>query len=269
MDIDDRFDDVDFSKEERYVFGAPKQTAGKRCQSFAESGLQLIPRDRWQHLAELAVQYKAGTEWLVTRIMDQGREGSCVGNATAQIGEQLQAATVGVDRVVPLSAISMYKQIGSSPSSGAMVDDALDKFRAVGMLPLDTPENRAKFGRDVMPHTGFHTDWPSATWKTTAKLFRADEFFVCRSTEEMFSCLLQGVPVVVGRQGHSIAYQTPRWVGGSWKIPYANSWSLDWGQALGTMTGGFGFDSVRAFEESADWCFGVTSMVSNGLQMAI
>lgn len=268
MDIDDRYLDVDFTKDPRYVFGA-LQDVKRKCRSATDAGVTIIPEDKWQELAELAEENNAGTEWLVTRIMDQEQEGSCVGNATAQIAEQTQASMLGIENVVPMSAISMYKQIGSSPGSGAMVDDALEKFKTVGMLPLDTPSNRARFGNHVMPHTGFYTPWPSGNWKATAAMFRADEFFVCEGEVELFSCLLQGIPVVVGREGHSIAYQTPRWKNGKWIFTYANSWSLNWGSPLGRMEGGFGFDTLSQFRKSAYWCFGVTSMVTNNLALAL
>jgi hypothetical protein len=186
-------------------------------------------------------------------VLDQGNEGSCVVNAGAQAHMICQAKAIGLDRVVQMSAISLYKQIGSSPNSGAMVEDCIDRLADTGFLPLDTPENRARFGSHVMPPRGFHTRWPDG-WKTTAAKFAGLEGFACDSVNEMVSALLRGMPVQVGRAGHSITYLEPTYEDGSLAIDYVNSWG-DWGFAKGSQSSGFGRDTSRLYRESADWCY--------------
>lgn len=253
MDIDDRYIDVDFEKDPNYVFG----DRGARCfadSRFYDEVVPLVPRDQWQPLAEKMAAEKTGGEWLVTRIYNQKNEGSCVANATSQSHEIVQAEQFGKENVVHLSAISLYKRIGRSPNSGAMVDDGLDELRTRGVLPLDTPENKARFGSAVMPNTGFYTAYPSG-WEETAKLFRADEYLVHRSVDSVVTALLKRKPVVVGRQGHSICYIGVVYKSGKLLIPYPNSWDYSWGSALGDMSGGFGFDSESQLRMSASWAF--------------
>src|SRR6185436_17074046 len=95
--------------------------------------------------------------------------------------------------------------IGSSANSGASIDDALDETTNTGIIPLDTPENRAKFGSVVMPPTGFRSSRP-AGWQEVAKHFRTDERLIIESIGGMISALFNGHPIVVGRAGHSICY---------------------------------------------------------------
>lgn len=248
------FEDVDFTKDPRFVFGDLGVGAFASPRECFEDRVAVIPRNQWEAEIEKIQAAGGGAERLVTRIYDQGREGSCVANACSQAHEILQALQFGKDRVVHLSAISLYKRIGRSPGSGAMVSDGLDEASAKGILPLDTPENRARFGDAVMPNTGFYTAYPSG-WEAVAKKFRYDEWDVIRTFDGMGTALLQQRPVVVGRQGHSICYVGLMVRNGRLVAPYPNSWSLDWGAPLGDMTGGFGFDSESQIKMSASWAF--------------
>lgn len=256
-DIDDEFVDVDFTKDERFVFGDLGRNPSKLMCAAADDEVPLIPESQWRSEAETLDGMGGGLDRLVVNIFDQGSEGSCVGNATTQCHQVMQAAQFGKANVVKLSAISLYKRIGSSPNSGAMVDDALDEVAARGILPLDTPENRAKFGSMVMPPRGYFTPMPVG-WENIAKQFRSDEKLIIRSEAALFSCLFRGFPIVVGRAGHSILYLRPVWSGGQWLIKYVNSWTPQWGEA------GFGYDSARLFRESANWAFAVRSIVVPG-----
>lgn len=220
----------------------------------------LIPESQWKAEADAIAAAGGGATQLVTEILNQGQEGSCVGNAETQCDMITQAKQFGREKVIRLSACSAYKQIGSSPNSGAMVSDAIDCHEETGILPLDTPANRAQFGQHVMPATGFRTPWPDG-WKETAKLFRAHEWFVISSVEEMFTALLNQIPVVVGRSGHSICYCDLIFKGSDPYVIYANSWSLGWGVAAGSMTGGFGLDSIRSIRSSSQWAYGLRSLI--------
>lgn len=259
MDVDPRFLDVDFTKETPYVFG----DRGARCFGDLptyEQAEEPIPRDQWEAISEKTEAEKAGLEWLITRIMNQKQEGSCVANQTTQALELLQGRTFGKNVVVPLSAISLYKRIGRSPNSGAMIDDGAEEATKVGILPLDTPANRERFGDAVMPHTGFYEKFP-ANWQETAKRFRFHEVSIARTFEGLISALLRGHPVGVGRQGHSILYVRATFKNGRANVLYPNSWSLDWGQAAGEFKGGFGFDSESQIKQSASYAIVYRSIV--------
>jgi hypothetical protein len=258
QDIDDRFVDVDFETDPRYVFGDRGAACFDADTLFYEDVVPVIPRDQWPALAEKCDAEKNGLEWLVTRIYDQSNEGSCVANACSQAHEIIQAKENGRENVIHLSAISLYKRIGRSPNSGAMVSDGLEEMTDRGILPLDTPENRAKFGDKVMPNTGFYKAYPS-DWEATAALLKGVERFVIRSFDGLVTAGFNGHPAVVGRQGHSICYNRATYKSGRLLMPYPNSWRIDWGSPFGAMTGGFGFDSESQIKQSAGWAFALRS----------
>lgn len=260
MNIDDRFVDYDFTRDPNYVAGDLGVRAfGATCRSYNDV-VPTIAESEWPALIERMDAEGGGAERLVTRIYNQRNEGSCVANACAQAHEVVQALQFGKDKVVPLSAISLYKRIGRSPGSGAMVSDGLEEMASRGVLPLDTPENRQRFGDKVMPPTGFYTNYPTG-WEATAKNFRVTEWFIIRSVGQLITALLHQHPVVVGRAGHSICYLRPTRSGGSLKVVYANSWSANWGFGAGDFTGGFGADSMNLISSSARWAFAVRSVV--------
>lgn len=259
MDIDEKYVDYDFSKDPRFVFGDLGVGDSSKFRSY-ESTQTIHPRNTWEAKAEAIQEANAGTEWLVTRIYNQKNEGSCVANACCQANEIVQAKVWGKDRVTHLAAMFNYQFIGSSPNSGAMVSDGMENMQDRGCLPLDTPENRAVYGNVVMPNTGWRTPRPSG-WEAVAQKFKVSECLVVNSTEGLGSALLNGHPVVVGREGHSICYCGIVFKNGRLLIPYANSWG-DWGQALGEHPAGFGFDTESQFRKSAGWAFAVRSIVS-------
>lgn len=251
--MDDRFIDFDFPSDPRFTFGdLGRRGFDDTCRRYADTA-PVIEESRWRDLADKMAADGGGASQLVTRIYDQKNEGSCVANACSQACEIVQAKQFGKDKVVHLSAISLYKRIGRSPNSGAMVSDGLDEMAERGVLPLDNPENRARFGSAVMPNTGFRTAYP-ANWEATAKLFRATEWFIVDSVAELITALLNQHPVVVGRSGHSICYCDPVYQDGSLYAKYANSWG-DWGD------NGFGYDSLRMIRSSASWAFALRSVV--------
>lgn len=260
----DHFTDVDFRKDPRYVLG---DLTPDDCRAFDlgprlfgasapsyEDFYATIPESEWRDRIDAIDKQGGGMDTLVTRIFDQGQEGSCVGNAGTQGHQVIQALQYGKDNVVQLSAVSLYQQIGSSPGSGAMVEDCLEAGTKTGILPLDTPENRQRFGDCVMPHTGFYNKKP-ANWKETAKLFRFDETLVVRTVEGLMTALFNGHPVQVGRQGHSILYVRPTWRNNDYQSKYANSWTPQWGDH------GFGYDTMSQIRMSARWAFAVRSVV--------
>lgn len=249
--IDPKFIDVDFPSDPNYKFGDLGTALFAPVRASYGDSIQVIPESQWPDLAKQLTDAGGGASQLVTRIYDQQNEGSCVANACSQAHEIVQALQFGKDKVTHLSAISLYKRIGSSPNSGAMVSDGLDEMAERGILPLDTAENRSKFGA-VMPNTGFRTPYP-AGWEAIAKKFTAHEWFVIDSVNELVTALLNQHPVVVGRSGHSICYCDPVYQGTSLLVKYANSWG-DWGE------NGFGYDSMSKIRSSAGWAFALRSV---------
>ena len=249
----DAFLDVDFTKDPHYIRGYDQLGDVSLYGAYEDYASAMIPQSSWPDMVKEMDANDSGTDALVTRIYNQGREGACVANACCQAQEIVQALQFGKPLVTPLSAISVYQFIGRSPSSGAMVSDGLKRLADYGACPLDTPENRAKFGTVVMPNTGYYTRRPEG-WEGIAKSFRVHEWTVIRSLEGMMSALLNRHPVVVGRQGHSICYCRPMYRNGSLVAKYANSWG-NWGD------NGYGYDTLRQMNMSSGWAFACRSIV--------
>jgi hypothetical protein len=257
--IDPRWLDVDFRGETAYTFGdtGPKPHDPSRYSAYEDSAT-IYPSSQWPEMVKAMDADGGGAERLITRIYNQKQEGSCVANATSQAHEIVQCKQLGKHSVTHLSAISLYKRIGSGPSSGSSVDDALDEMAKNGILPLDDEKNRAKYCSAVMPNTGYYEKFPS-DWQNTAKQFKALEWSIVRTVEGLISALLNEHPVVVGRQGHSICYVRPVYKDGSLFVPYANSWG-EWGFGMGDFTYGFGLDSMNLIRQSAGWAFALRSV---------
>jgi hypothetical protein len=258
FEIDDEYVDIDFSKYPQFVPGFNGYGSAERFGDYAAAAPVLARREIIAEAEKTAAE-GTGNANLVVEVKNQRNEGSCVGNASTQGLQVIQARRLGKDRVTLLSAIATYKQIGRSPNSGAMVDDSMEALESVGTLPLDTPANREKFGDQVMPATGFYTKFPS-NWKETARQFRLGEVLVVRGFEALLSAMLCGHPVVVGREGHSILYLDVIVRGGRLYALYVNSWGK-WGQGAGDFSYGFGLDTENQIKKSAGWAYAMRSMV--------
>jgi len=254
MSIIDQFLDVDFTRDPNYVKGYDSLGDVSMYGAYEDFASAMIPESEWKDRVAEMDAASSGGDALVTRIYNQGREGSCVANACCQSHEMLQALQFGKDNVTALSAISVYQFIGRSPSSGAMVSDGLKRMADYGACPLSDTKNKARFGTVVMDNTGFYQRRPEG-WEGIAKQFRVDEWVVVRSLAGMMSALLNRKPVVVGRQGHSIAYARPMYRSGSLVARYVNSWAASWGDA------GFGYDTLRQMQMSSGWAFAPLSVV--------
>lgn len=258
--MNDEFVDYDFTRHPDFVPGY--LGVGDNFELFADYGdvASVLTESEIDAAIEQIDAAGGGAERLVTRIFNQRQEGSCVANATSQADEITQARQFGKSAVVHLSAMSLYKRIGSSPQSGAMVSDGIAELCKRGALPLDTPENRAKFGNAVMPNTGWSTPFPSG-WESTAKQFAGGEWTAITSTAQLWTALCRCEPVVVGRQGHSICYVRPMRKNGRRIVKYVNSWG-EWGDAGGDFKYGFGYDTESQISQSARWAFALRSVVA-------
>lgn len=262
----EEFVDYDFRKDPKFIPGEIRPSPEAMQEYFNahaayEDKVTPLPTNRWEEIAAYHQANKTGLEWLIYTVLNQGREGSCVGNAETQAIMAHLAKAFGDKWLIPLSAISAYKLIGSSPMSGAMVSDALEAGRQVGVLPLNTPENIKLFGEDgCMPATGFYTKFP-AKHREVAANFRIDEYNIIRTFEGLVTALLRGEPVVVGRAGHSILYLGVVFLNNAMYFLYVNSWGK-WGMGAGNFAYGFGLDSEKYGRNSARWAFAVRSIVT-------
>lgn len=264
--IDPRFIDVDLEAEAKRLGFIPGDLA-PASQHFGDMprGIMRDYGDEFEILPDAErtreiekMDAEGGLENLVRWVLNQRNEGSCVGHAWTQAVLVKLAEQIGEANIVELSACSAYKQIGSSPNSGASISDALECGQEVGILPLDTPENRQRFGAFVMPPNGFRTPWPAGNWEPTAAQFRILKFLPIRSIPQMEQAGINRHPVVVGRSGHSICYLRPSLKSGRGEL-YVNSWG-SWGFGAGGHTSGFGFDSSRLVSSSARWAWAVVSV---------
>lgn len=253
--IDTRFIDYNFPASPKYTRGylGMGDTGGFRAY---QSQLDLIPDSDWESTAKMIEDSRSGLSWMISRIKDQGQEGSCVGNGSTYAFEATYRQQFGVS--VPFSAMSLYKQIGRSAQSGAVVTDAIEAMAQVGVLPEDTPNNRALFPM-TFPATGFGNKLPVG-YESEAKKFRATEWLLINSKAALVSALLSGRPVVVGREGHCICYTDILFRKGKMLARYVNSWGIDWGDAAGSMRGGFGYDSEKLINESSEGAFALMAI---------
>lgn len=263
--IDPRFIDTDLGYEAKSLGIPPGNLGiGSFAAPFYEDAVDLIAESQWKELADLAQATKTSLAWLIVWILNQRSEGSCVGFAFTQGVQALMAKVFGKEFAVHMSGVSTYKQIGSSPNSGAMVSDGQEAVMTTGLLPLDTPENRTRF-KHVFPENGFRTPFPDG-WKETAANFRVTESHVVRSVPGLVTALLKGHPVIVGRSGHSICYLDIIFKGNDMFAVYVNSWG-QWGFGAGGHDYGFGLDSIRSIRSAAGWAAALRTPVVPTFQL--
>jgi len=242
MQIDTKYLDVDFrdpAVNQGNLLGCDERDdlLGESFPLF-EDAFRLIPEVEWERRI-VAIEAAGGwLERLIVEIMNQSREGSCASNATAQAQQIIECAQGGHESVVKKSAISLYKQVGRSASSGSTIGGNLRALATVGILPRTVSGNE-RFAH-TMPHTGFSLRYPSG-WEATAALFRAEEWFEVTSLTGMVTACLMGFPVVYGRDGHAIVLVRLALDNGRLIGVYANSWG-EWGATFNGLRG-FGFDS--------------------------
>lgn len=247
MDIDPKFIDVDFVKEApiagRLMGANPRKllygNAGAPKYKDVEN---LIPDAEWPGLIKKYEAQYGVINPFITRIYDQNGEPSCVSNAFCQAHEIKQAQILGLNKVVPLSAINLYERVGS-PRSGSSLDDNMREMTSRGVLPLDTEANRKRF-KHVAPANGYGRAHP-AGWEETAKLFQNAEWADIDSLAEFMTALLKGQPVIYARSGHCILATIPVLKGSSLYCGYTNSWGQWGGKVNDKFAYGLGLDSQR------------------------
>jgi hypothetical protein len=197
----------------------------------------VAPRSDWDALLTSHV----GLESLVRKIKNQGQEGSCASNATAQCFEITWNMMLGPSCWIECSPISIYRWVAPGPGSGSTISGNLKQLRDVGLLPVASDANREVLravglsDSHVLTPTGYHQPFP-AGWQSTAVFFRAAEWYDISSFDGMVSAIFEGYPVCYGRAGHAICGVRVVKKDGKWAIRYANSWG-NWGED------GYGYDS--------------------------
>lgn len=210
-----------------------------------EDEFPIHPRSEWDAL----IEEQEELELLSAETKDQKQEGSCCPNATGGMFEILWNMTFGIKCWVQFSPISLYRWLSPGPSSGVYIPASLKQLCDVGMLPTDTPRNRAFLehaGLDpthVLQPTGYSQPFPSK-WKETAFHFRLAEAWDIRTFDGIASSLLDKFAVVYGRAGHAICGVKTRKQSGVYLLRYLNSWN-GWGETGANGNRGFGHDTER------------------------
>ena len=245
MTIDSKYIDVDFEVEESedQPLGLIPESddeimmAAGELQGFEEAYPKLmVPKAKRKEMAEEKWPQQRKT---VVNIVSQGRTSSCVGFGSAQALEVTRTRRYGVKNYVQLSGMSVYKSIGRTLMSGAMISDGMKQIVNVGALPLSNAENDAEFDLtwDII-------DWSRRYprgWQEHAAPFRVSKWATARGDDEIESAMLNDFCGIVGRSRHCVPYIGMTHSGRSPVIPYGNSWSKNWGD------GGIGYDSQRVY----------------------
>ncbi len=257
-DINPAFIDVDLTPPEGEGTGLLEQdretfASGVRCGSVGDGSL--IERSKWKDLAAQAEPILRGS---IRWVLNQGREGSCVGASTT--GAVMATGRLQFGDSFPLlSLMSLYERIGRSSSSGAYIPDGINEAMERGILPADTIENRGEFEL-TYPMTGWNPRrLRSLNWEGQAEQFRVSTVKRVEGPDEWFTALYSGWPIVYGRRGHAIFSLLPKWSRGAWYFGYVNSWG-QWGDKINDVVGlGMGWDSERTIRDCVGYA--ITSVV--------
>jgi len=273
----DRWLDVDFDREaeaQGRLCGCLPMPDRMRASFEAklpvyEAAFPVYPRAQWPDLiAERDANQGAG--WIYRRIRrghDQDGEGTCVYNMLS-LGMQIAWCQAFGDHVwIPFSPVSGYRWNAPGPRTGSNVWDSIVWSENHGLLPEDTPENKALVAAGYFGHThpavGYGSKFQSG-WEETAKLFRASPqeqggWYRVTTVEGWFSALFDGRGCGGGRDSHAIWHVGATIDGSSVRSIYCNSWGK-WGATLqgsDRPITSFGFDSeakVRTMVSRGAFC---------------
>jgi hypothetical protein len=134
-----------------------------------------------------------------------------------------------------LSPLSVYAEANPGQWGGANVRQVLEIAVRRGMLP-DLVQPHDYGFRHAVPGTSGKgntnqsgSKWISVSqfpegWKNTARWFRPLEVIFPASHEEAVCCVLQGMAVSVGRNGHAVPWC--RWMAGERAMAYPDSYDI-------------------------------------------
>lgn len=244
MAIDRKWIDVDFENEPQEC-GLMPQTDEEVMRSFGPMASfetsypeLMIPQSQRK---ELALK-----KWPMQRRSlgprkNQKRTSACVGFGSAKALENAIRRKYGIKNGVETSGMDVYKDIGRTLMSGAMISDGMDRIVTVGAMPLDTPANRAKFGDQVWANEASDYSKRRPSNYPDKCPMRVAKFAKAQGQDEIESALLSDFLGIVGRSSHCINYCGLMFDGNDSFVPYDNSWGSDWGDD------GIGYDSVRTY----------------------
>jgi hypothetical protein len=204
----------------------------------AEYPALMVPQSKRKDIANLKWPQQRRT---IRKIYSQQRTSACVGFGSAQALEITRTRRYGTKNHISLSGMSVYKEIGKSLMSGAMISDGMRQIVNVGALPLANEENNEQFNL-TWGIVDWSTRFPSG-WEKHASSFRVSKWATARGSDEIESALLNDFCGIVGRSRHCVPYVGLTWSKNSPVAAYGNSWSKHWGDF------GIGYDSQRVYRD--------------------
>ena len=189
---------------------------------------------------ELAKENWAFQRKTIAKIYSQGQTSACVGFGMAQATETAYTRRFGLEHHVSLSGMFLYRYIGRSLMSGAMISDGMKRMATVGTLPLANDENIPKFDL-TWPLLDYRPKPPSG-WEGKIQ-HRVTKWATARGEDEIESALANNFTGIVGRSGHCVPYVGLKVEGRDAFVPYANSWGSRWSDR------GMGYDSTRVYRK--------------------
>jgi len=174
----------------------------------------------------------------IEKIYSQGQTSACVGFGIAQAMEITYTRRFGEENHTSLSGMFIYRYIGRTLMSGAMISDGMKRAANIGTLPMTGSENEDKFDL-TWDRLAYRTDPPSG-WEDKIQ-HRVTKWATARGADEIESAMANNFCGIVGRSRHCVPYVGLKVEGRDAFVPYANSWSPSWGDD------GIGYDSLRVY----------------------
>jgi len=201
-----------------------------------------INESLWKDYATENDKYKTWAEDYRTHFTHQGNSHECVSHAFTQWFEITWNKQSGTkNHSVWFSPLSIYCEANPRQWGGTYLHKVLSIARNRGILPEHNgPEGsgsqKLKFQHTLHQTAGRNDDgngkWvrfpngmPSG-WQETARHFKPLEVINLSSWKQIVCCLLNGIPVWVGRKGHSITYTFVAWSNGRIVAGYPDSYNV-------------------------------------------
>lgn len=183
-----------------------------------------VDRSEWDDRIREHEKHKSSADFFSGRFTHQANSHECVCHAAQQAFMTAYNRQLGgLEHDVWFSPLALYTRItGGRRWGGSSVIDSMYEMVERGMIPdHDGPAGNLsqvdKFKHTLHQTSGRTEDWWPTTgwvnpsklpdgWEETAKHFRALEVYTVPNEEAHASCLLQGLCVVNGRNGHSIPH---------------------------------------------------------------
>lgn len=197
--------------------------------------LPVIPRSEWRDRIEererTGATLRSVRDWAGFPSLNQQSTPYCWVNAPTQALHYIRA-------------IHGFKHVPLSP---AAVGAKVKNFRAVGGWGSEALAYMVEHGsvpQELWPANAIDRRFDNAESNAARRLYKVEEFWELkpRNIEELFSCLLYGIPVAVGYNwwGHEVLAVDPVALDGSdnFGLLIDNSWGSNWGDnGFGVLEG--------------------------------